>query len=94
MSYMDNYNEWLAGKYNFENAVKEQQSENTVSAIQNSVQSLGDFITNQAQWRKDMMNIAALSAAYPNVTPERLMASGIPYPLYMKQKALKGNKRR
>lgn len=89
-----NYNEWLAGKYDFENAVKEQQSENTVSAIQNSVQSLGDFITNQAQWRKDMMNIGALSAAYPNVTPERLMASGIPYPLYMKQKALKGNKRR
>ena len=41
-----------------------------------------------------MMNIAALSAAYPNVTPERLMASGIPYPLYMKQKALKGKRRR
>lgn len=89
-----NYNEWLAGKYDFENAVREQQSENTVSAIQNTVQSLGDFITNQAQWRKDMMNIAALSAAYPNVTPERLMASGIPYPLYMKQKALKGKRRR
>lgn len=89
-----NYNEWLAGKYDFENAVREQQSENTVSAIQNSAQSLGDFITNQAQWRKDMMNIAALSAAYPNVTPERLMASGIPYPLYMKQKALKGKRRR
>lgn len=89
-----NYNEWLAGKYDFENAVREQQSENTVSAIQNTAQSLGDFITNQAQWRKDMMNIAALSAAYPNVTPERLMASGIPYPLYMKQKALKGKRRR
>ena len=89
-----NYNEWLAGKYNFENVRREQQSENTVSAIQNSVQSLGDFITNQAQWRKDMMNIAALSAAYPNVTPERLMVSGIPYPLYMKQKALKGKRRR
>lgn len=89
-----NYNEWLAGKYDFENIRREQQSENTVSAIQNSAQSLGDFITNQAQWRKDMMNIAALSAAYPNVTPERLMASGIPYPLYMKQKALKGKRRR
>ena len=89
-----NYNEWLAGKYDFKNAVREQQSENTVSAIQNTAQSLGDFITNQAQWRKDMMNIAALSAAYPNVTPERLMASGIPYPLYMKQKALKGKRRR
>ena len=89
-----NYNEWLAGKYDFENAVREQQSENTVSAIQNSAQSLGDFITNQAQWRNDMMNIAALSAAYPNVTPERLMASGVPYPLYMKQKALKGKRRR
>lgn len=89
-----NYNEWLAGKYDFENVRREQQSENTVSAIQNTAQSLGDFITNQAQWRKDMMNIAALSAAYPNVTPERLMASGIPYPLYMKQKALKGKRRR
>lgn len=89
-----NYNEWLAGKYNFENVIREQQSENTVSAIQNSVQSLGDFITNQAQWKKDMMNIAALSSAYPNVTPERLMASGISYPLYMKQKALKGKRRR
>ena len=89
-----NYDNWLAGKTDFENAVREQQSENTVSAIQNTAQSLGDFITNQAQWRKDMMNIAALSAAYPNVTPERLMASGIPYPLYMKQKALKGKRRR
>lgn len=89
-----NYNNWLAGKYNFENTIREQQSENTVSAIQNSVQSLGDFITNQAQWRKDMMNIAALSAAYRNVTPERMAASGIYFPLYMKQKALKGNRRR
>lgn len=89
-----NYNDWLAGKYNFENTIREQQSENTVSAIQNSVQSLGDFITNQAQWRKDMMNIAALSAAYHNVTPERMAASGIYFPLYIKQQALKGNRRR
>lgn len=89
-----NYDNWLAGKTDFENAVREQQSENTVSAIQNTAQSLGDFITNQAQWRKDMMNIAALSAAYPNVSPELLAASGIPYPLYMKQKALKGKRRR
>lgn len=89
-----NYDNWLAGKTDFMNTIREQKSENTVSAIQNSAQSLGDFITNQAQWRKDMMNIAALSAAYPNVTPERLMASGIPYPLYMKQKALKGKRRR
>lgn len=88
-----NYNEWLAGKYNFENAVREQQSENTVSAIQNTAQSLGDFITNQAQWRKDMMNIAALSAAYSNVTPERMAASGIYFPLYIKQQALKGKQK-
>ena len=40
-----------------------------------------------------MMNIAALSAAYRNVTPERMAASGIYFPLYIKQQALKGKQK-
>lgn len=88
-----NYDNWLAGKTDFMNTIREQKSENTVSSIQNTAQTITDFIANQAQWRKDMMDIAALSAAYPNVSPELLAASGIPYPLYIKQQ-LKNKRRR
>ena len=89
-----NYDNWLAGKYDFENAIREKRSENVISGIQAGTQAISDFITNNAKWKESMANIAALSAAYPNVTPERMAASGIYYPLYMKQRLAKAKRRR
>lgn len=89
-----NYDNWLAGKYDFENAIREKRSENVISSIQTGTQAISDFITNNAKWKESMANIAALSAAYPNVTPERMAASGIYYPLYMKQRIAKAKRRR
>ena len=88
-----NYDNWLAGKYDFDNAIREKRSENVISGIQTGTQALSDFITNNAKWRNTMANIAALSAAYPNVTPERMAASGVYYPLYIKQRIAKGKRR-
>lgn len=88
-----NYDNWLAGKYDFDNAIREKRSENVISGIQTGTQALSDFITNNAKWRNAMANIAALSAAYPNVTPERMAASGVYFPLYMKQRIAKGKRR-
>lgn len=81
-----NYDNWLAGKYDFENAIKEQKSEQTANLIQTGARAVNDFITGNAQWKQNMMNISALSAAYPDVTPEKLASVGIPYPLYMKKR--------
>ena len=78
--------EWRAGKTEFENAIKEGKAENANMAIQNSIDALMSPINNLAQWRNTMANVAAFSAANPNVSPELMDYYGLPYALYLKQK--------
>ena len=84
--------EWRAGKTEFENAIKEGKAENANMAIQNSIDALIAPVNNLAQWRNTMSNVAAFSAANPNVSPELMDYYGLPYALYLKQKRESKNK--
>lgn len=84
--------EWRAGKTEFENAIKEGKAENANMAIQNSIDALMAPVNNLAQWRNTMANVAAFSAANPNVSPELMDYYGLPYALYLKQKRESKNK--
>lgn len=88
---LTNYNNWLREKTNFENSVREKKSENAQMLTQNIAGSLTNFLDKQAQWKESMANIAALSAAYPDVTPEYMAEQGLPYALWLKQKREKRN---
>ena len=83
---LERYNEWMNDRRDFSNMIREKQSENTQDYIKNLTGSFGNFLTNNAQWRNSMANIAALSAAYPDVTPELMYSKGIPYSLWLKQR--------
>ena len=86
---LENYNNWRDNVRTFKNTIREKQSENTNDYIQNLAGTFGNFLNNNAQWRNSMMNIAALSAAYPDVTPELMYSKGIPYSLWLKQRNAK-----
>lgn len=90
---LTNYNNWLREKTNFENSVREKKSENAQMLTQNIAGSLTNFLDKQAQWKESMANIAALSAAYPDVTPEYMAEQGLPYALWLKQKRERKNNR-
>lgn len=77
-----NYDEWLAGKTDFKNNIRDKQSENSVTGIQTGAQTVNDFIANNQEWRKFITNMNVIGAGYPNVTPKLLASKGIPYPLY------------
>lgn len=86
---LENYNNWRDNVRTFKNTVREKQSENTNDYVQNLAGTFGNFLNNNAQWRNSMANIAALSAAYPDVTPELMDSKGISYPLWLKQRNAK-----
>ena len=90
---LTNYNNWLREKTNFENSVREKKSENAQMLTQNIAGSLTNFLDKQAQWKESMANIAALSAAYSDVTPEYMAEQGLPYALWLKQKRERRNNR-
>lgn len=83
---LEKHNEWVNDRRDFSNMIREKQSENTQDYIKNLTGSFGNFLTNNAQWRNSMANIAALSSAYPDVTPELMYSKGIPYSLWLKQR--------
>lgn len=83
---LEKYNNWLDKTTDFRNNVRELQSENNVAYVQGLTGSLGNFLNNNAQWNQSMANIAALSAAYPDVTPELMNSKGLPYALWLKQR--------
>lgn len=88
---LTNYNNWLREKINFENSVREKKSENAQMITQNIAGSFTNFLDKQAQWKESMANIAALSAAYPDVTPEYMAEQGLPYALWLKEKRERRN---
>lgn len=83
---LEKHNDWVNRTTNFRNNVRELQSENNVAYVQGLTGSLGNFLNNNAQWNQSMANIAALSAAYPDVTPELMNSKGLPYALWLKQR--------
>lgn len=83
---LEKHNDWLDRTTNFRNNVRELQSENNVAYVQGLTGILGNFLNNNAQWNQSMANIAALSAAYPDVTPELMNSKGLPYALWLKQR--------
>lgn len=83
---LENYNNWLDKSVAFNNQVREAQSENTQNYIQNLSGTFGNFLNNERQWQQSMANIAALSAAYPDVTPELMNSKGLPYALWLQQR--------
>lgn len=83
---LEKHNNWLDRTTDFRNNVRELQSENNVAYVQGLTGSLGNFLNNNAQWNQSMANIAALSAAYPDVTPELMNSKGLPYALWLKQR--------
>ena len=89
------YNNWINKTTDFNNRIIEAKGENTQAFIQNLTGALGNFLSNNAQWRNNMANIAALSAAYPDVTLELMYSFGLPYSLWLKQRndkrAIKNN---
>lgn len=88
---LTNYNNWLREKTNFENSVREKKSENAQMLTQNIAGSFTNFLDKQAEWKTSMANIAALSAAYPDVTPEYMAEQGLPYALWLKEKRERRN---
>lgn len=75
---LEQYNKWLAGKYDFKNNIRNLQSENNTALLQNVSSGVLDFFDKQAQYDKDMLNAIGLMAGNPNVTPEYLAEKGMP----------------
>ena len=75
---IEKYNEWVKGKYDFENNIRNLKSENAQSFIQNATSSITDFFDKEAEYNNLMTNATAIMAANPNVTPELLAEKGLP----------------
>lgn len=76
---IDAYNTWRTGKTNFENTIREQQSENAVSLVDNINKGIQTGITDAEKRRQFRNNLAIMAAAYPNVTPELLRTYGVDF---------------
>ena len=73
---IDAYNTWRTGKTNFENTIREQQSENAVSLVDNINKGIQTGITDAERRKQFKNNLAIMAAAYPNVTPALLRSYG------------------
>ena len=73
---VDNYNKWLAGKAEFNNAILDKKSENIVGAINNITSSFNTSINNIKKDRQFNNNLISVLADNPNVNPEYLRALG------------------
>lgn len=85
-----NYDNWLAGKTDFKNNIRDKRSENVIAGIQTGAQTVNDFIANNQEWRKFITNMNAMTAGYPNVSPKLLASRGVPYPLYAQMRLYNG----
>lgn len=71
------YNDWVEKKQNFDNTVREKQSENAVSFVSNLASGVDDILTNRQKRKQFKQNIAAYMASHPNVSPELLESYGL-----------------
>lgn len=71
------YNDWVEKKQNFENTVREKQSENAVSFVSNLASGVDDILTNRQKRKQFKQNVAAYMASHPNVSPELLESYGL-----------------
>lgn len=71
------YNAYRTNKTNFENTVREKQSENAVNLISGSVGALQDMLSRKERREADRQNRLAIAAAHPNVNPRILKDMGI-----------------
>lgn len=76
---IDAYNTWRTDKTTFENTIREQQSENAVSLVDNINKGIQTGITDAERRRQFRNNLATMAAAYPNVTPELLRTYGVDF---------------
>ncbi len=76
---IDAYNTWRTGKTTFENTIREQQSENAISLVDNINKGIQTGITDAERRRQFRNNLAVMAAAYPNVTPELLRTYGVDF---------------
>ena len=73
---IDAYNEWNQNKVAFNNTIREKQSENSISLIDNINKGIQTSITDAEKRRQFKNNLAVMAAAYPNVTPQLLRSYG------------------
>lgn len=73
---IDAYNTWRTGKTNFENTIREKQSENSISLVDSINSGIQGGITDYEKRRQFKNNLAVMAAAYPNVTPKLLRSYG------------------
>lgn len=71
------YNDWVEKKQNFDNTVREKQSENAVSFVSNLASGVDDIISNRQKRKQFKQNVAAYMASHPNVSPELLESYGL-----------------
>lgn len=71
------YNDWVEKKQNFDNTVREKQSENAVSFVTNLATGVDDILTNRQKRKQFKQNVAAYMASHPNVSPELLESYGL-----------------
>lgn len=80
------YNSWVQGKANFNNAVLEKRSENSVGLIEGVNRGVQDLIGRGERRAASDQTIKAMLAGNPNVSPELLKAYGIKVPKTTKTK--------
>lgn len=71
------YNEWVKNKAEFENNIREKQSENAVSLVSNLTAGVDDILANRQKRKQFKQNLAAIMAANPNVPKELLEEYGL-----------------
>ena len=71
------YNDWVEKKQNFDNTVREKQSENSVSFVSNLASGVDDILTNRQKRKQFKQNVAAYMASHQNVSPELLESYGL-----------------
>ena len=71
------YNDWVEKKQNFDNTVREKQSENAVSFVSNLATGVDDVLANRQKRKQFKQNVAAYMASHPNVNPELLESYGL-----------------
>ena len=71
------YNDWTEKKQNFDNTVREKQSENAVSFVSNLASGVDDILANRQKRKQFKQNVAAYMASHPNVSPELLESYGL-----------------
>lgn len=72
------YNQWNAGRADFENNILDQRASNAVGYMDTLNQGVQDVVGRVEQRTRDNNTIKAMIAAHPNVSPLGLRAFGLP----------------